>query len=87
MSFQMFTRKEAAEQARISPRFLDMQIKAGCGPDVTRIGRRVLVRADKFADWIEKLTAESQRTDAAAVADVAPMVPGPAPTACEAAAA
>ena len=67
MSFQMFTRKEAAKQARISPRFLDMQIKAGCGPDVTRIGRRVLVRADKFADWIEKLTAESQRTDASTV--------------------
>ena len=82
MSFQMFTRKEAAEQARISPRFLDMQIKAGCGPDVTRIGRRVLVRSDAFQAWIEGLTAQSQRADAAA--EAAPMVSPPAPAACEA---
>ena len=84
MSFQMFTRKEVAEQARISPRFLDMQIKAGCGPDVTRIGRRVLVRSDAFQAWIEKLTAQSRDNEAPAAAEVAPMPP-PAPVACEAA--
>ena len=64
MSFQVFTRKEAAEQARISPRFLDKQIKAGCGPDVIRIGRRVLVRSDAFQAWLDGLTAQSRRKEA-----------------------
>ncbi len=84
MSFQMFTRKEAAEQARISPRFLDMQIKAGCGPDVTRIGRRVLVRSDAFQAWIEGLTVQSQRRNAAA-AEAVPAALVTAPAACGAA--
>ena len=81
MSFQMFTRKEVAEQARISPRFLDMQIKAGCGPDVTRIGRRVLVSRDAFEAWIGKLTAQSQHQ--AAAVEAAPLVPSPTPAARE----
>lgn len=84
MSFQMFTRKEAAEQARISPRFLDMQIKAGCGPDVTRIGRRVLVSRDAFEVWIGKLTTQSQRNDTPTTDAAALMAPPPTPAACEA---
>ena len=71
MAFELLTKDEAASQARISRRYLDKRIAAGTGPDVLHIGRRALVRSDAFAAWIEGLSAQSQRKDAAAAVDAA----------------
>ncbi len=65
MSFEVLTKKEAAKRARISSRFLDVQIKAGMGPAITRIGRRSLVRSDELQEWLERCTVP-QRDEAAA---------------------
>lgn len=56
MRFEVWTKNEAAERARISPRTLSKRIAAGDGPDVLRIGRRVLVRSDALQAWLEQLS-------------------------------
>ena len=56
MPFEMLTKDEAAERARISRRKLDMQIRAGTGPVTTLIGARRLVRSDMLAEWLERCT-------------------------------
>jgi len=47
---------EGAAIARISPRYLHMRIAAGTGPEVTRFGRRVLIRDDRLRKWIDEQT-------------------------------
>lgn len=49
----LLTKREAADRARISERNLERRIKLGTGPKVTRIGRRVLIRAGDYATWID----------------------------------
>ena len=65
MSFEILTRNEAAERARISRRFLDKQIALGRGPAVFHIGGKTLVRSDALEAWLESLTAQ-QMPDASA---------------------
>ena len=52
MSFEVLTKGEAAERARISRRLLDYQIKMGIGPAVTKIGGSVRVRSDELEAWL-----------------------------------
>lgn len=57
---KMLTPVEAAARAGISRRSLDSHIARGTGPDVTRIGRRVLIREDRLAAWIESQTTTAE---------------------------
>ena len=57
MPFKMLKVSEAAEQASISKRSLDRQIKQGTGPAVTRLGGAVRVRSDELQAWLERCTA------------------------------
>src|SRR5689334_8229543 len=52
----MHTFDEAAAIAGISKRYLQLRVADGTGPDVTRIGRRALVRADRLTAWLDQLT-------------------------------
>jgi len=61
MDFEILTTNEAAAMARITPRFLQKKIRAGEGPVLTRIGRRVLVRSDLLQDWLECCTNAEAR--------------------------
>jgi hypothetical protein len=56
MVFEILTKNEAAQRARISRRQLDYQIKAGVGPAVTRIGGAVRVRSDQLEAWLVRCT-------------------------------
>jgi hypothetical protein len=56
----MLTIAEATAEAGISKRYMEMRIAAGTGPDITRIGRRVLIRADRLHAWIDQLTTEPE---------------------------
>ena len=47
--------KEAAGRVRMTTRTFREHVKAG-DIQVTRLGRRVLVRADLLQDWIERST-------------------------------
>ena len=58
MDFEVLTKDEAAERARISRHFLDKQIKAGTGPALLRIGACVRIRLDSLQQWLESLTAQ-----------------------------
>ncbi len=60
MDFELLTKSEAAERVRITPRFLQKRIAAGDGPELTRIGRRVLVRSDRLQSWLERHTETGQ---------------------------
>jgi hypothetical protein len=53
----MHTVAEAADLAKISDRYMQIRIADGTGPDVTRIGRRVLIRDDRLRKWIDEQTA------------------------------
>jgi excisionase family DNA binding protein len=50
---ELYTKREVAMRVRISERTLDRLIAKGTGPAITRIGSRVLFRADLLARWIE----------------------------------
>ncbi len=69
MPFEVLTKSEAAERARISRRQLDYQIRAGAGPAVTRIGGAVRVRSDELQAWLERCTVSqaSQAPHSAAI--------------------
>lgn len=54
--FDVLTKEEAADRARISRRMLDKQIRAGTGPAVTRIGGSVRVRSDELEAWLLRCT-------------------------------
>jgi hypothetical protein len=47
---------ESAEKARITPRYLHMRIADGTGPEVTKVGRRVLIREDRLDAWLDQQT-------------------------------
>jgi len=57
MAIQVLTKREAAIVARVSPRYLGMQIKAGTGPAVTTIGRKECVLADELDSWLRHCTS------------------------------
>ncbi len=65
MNFDILTKDEAAERARISRRQLEYQIKAGKGPAVTRIGGSVRVRSDELDAWLKRCTEPQQQEQAA----------------------
>ena len=67
MSFKMLKVSEAAEQASISRRSLDRQIKQGTGPAVIRLGGAVRVRSDELQAWLERCTVQRHSTSAGAV--------------------
>ena len=56
MPFELLTKDEVAERARISRHQLDKQIRAGTGPTVIRIGGVVRVRDDDLLAWLERCT-------------------------------
>lgn len=66
MSFEVLTKAEAAERARISRRQLEYQIAAGRGPAITRIGGSVRVRSDVLEAWLERCTAAQPQQNRAA---------------------
>ena len=82
MAFEFMTKDEVAARVHVSRRYLEQRIAAGTGPETLHIGRRVLVRSDAFAAWVEGL-AQSQRQ--AAAVEVEPAALPLAPAACEAA--
>ncbi len=84
MGFELLTKDEVAKRTHISRRYLEMRIAAGTGPETLHVGRRVLVRSDAFQAWIDGLTAQSQRRNAAA-AEAVPAALVTVPAACEAA--
>jgi hypothetical protein len=53
---------EAAGLAGISKRYMELRIAGGTGPDVTRIGRRVLIRDDRLRAWIDQQTEVEEIT-------------------------
>jgi excisionase family DNA binding protein len=63
MGFEFFTMDEVAARVHISRRYLEQRVAAGTGPETLHVGRRVLVRSDAFARWVEGLS-QSQRKDA-----------------------
>ena len=63
--FDVLTKEEAADRARISRWMLDKQIRAGTGPAVTRIGGSVRIRDDELQAWLERCTAPSSSHPAA----------------------
>jgi excisionase family DNA binding protein len=50
---QFFSKNITAARLGISTRTLDRMTENGTGPHVTRVGRRVLFRADLLTAWIE----------------------------------
>ena len=58
MDFEVLTKTEAADRARISPKLLNRHIKAGTGPALLRIGACVRIRSDSLQQWLESLTAQ-----------------------------
>jgi excisionase family DNA binding protein len=48
----LLSKSTVAARLSISPRTLDRLTAAGTGPEVTRVGRRVLFRADRLDSWI-----------------------------------
>ena len=67
MPFEVLTKLEAAERAKISRTMLDKQIRAGNGPAVTVMGRVVRVRSDELQAWLERCTASRPPVAAGAV--------------------
>ena len=65
MPFDVLTKEEAADRARISRRMLDKQIRAGTGPAVTKIGGSVRVRSDEFDAWLLRCTVPPPHSAAA----------------------
>ena len=51
---KLMTLPETAALARITLRMLMLQLAAGQGPIVTKIGTRSLIREDHYAAWIEQ---------------------------------
>jgi excisionase family DNA binding protein len=56
MTFDILTKDEAAERARISRRQLETQIRAGKGPAVTLMGGAQRVRSDELEAWLKRCT-------------------------------
>jgi hypothetical protein len=58
----ILTKPEAAAKARIHLRSLERRIEDGSGPRLTRIGRRVLIREDHLAEWLDRCTGAAKQT-------------------------
>ena len=61
MGFELLTKDEVAKRTHISRRYLERRIADGTGPETLVVGRRVLVREDAFAAWIEGLAAQQRK--------------------------
>lgn len=58
-----YSREEFARSHGISLTLLDEMVKAGSGPRLMRVGRRVLISMEAAADWrreMEERTAQAQ---------------------------
>jgi excisionase family DNA binding protein len=60
----VLTKPEAAARARVHLRTLERRIEDGTGPRVTRIGRRVLIREDHLAEWLDRCASVAKETTA-----------------------
>jgi hypothetical protein len=60
----VLTKAEAAAKARIHVRSLERRLENGTGPRVTRIGRRVLIREDHLAEWLDLCASAAKQTAA-----------------------
>ena len=60
---KLLTTIEVAELLRTSQKATYAMIARGQLPGVTRIGRRVLVRADELVDWLDERRAPSPEGD------------------------
>jgi excisionase family DNA binding protein len=58
----LLTVDDAADLLRTTKRAVYAMIERGQLPGVTRIGRRVLLRADNLLDWLDQKSAPSQRS-------------------------
>ena len=59
MPYEFLTKKEAAEQARCSQRFLELRIKEGVLA-ATHLGpHKVLIRSDCLQAWLERCTVSN----------------------------
>lgn len=61
----LLTRAEAAERARVSSATLSRYVANGRGPTVTRIGRKVLFRADHLNAWLDRFAGPNADQHAA----------------------
>ncbi len=59
MRYNLLTKREAARAARICVRQLELLVKAGRGPTVTRLGGKFLVRSDHLEKWVESMAQPS----------------------------
>ena len=66
MQQALLTVTEAAERARVHPVTLRKLIRAGTGPVTTTIGRKNLIRTDRFEAWIDARTQREPDQAAAA---------------------
>ena len=60
---ELLTLDEAARKLRVCGRTLSRLAARGEGPALTRIGRRVFVRADHLAAWIERCSSDDEAND------------------------
>ncbi len=59
MKYRLLTKAEACEIARISQRQMELLVRSGRGPVVTRIGGKFLVRDDHLSEWLDGLAVPS----------------------------
>ena len=58
---ELLTVDEAARELRVCGRTLSRLAARGEGPPLTRIGRRVFIRADHLAAWVERCSSRDER--------------------------
>ncbi len=69
MDFQLLTKDEVAERVRVPVRYLEVEIRAGRGPAVTRIGeRKTRIRSDLLEEWLTSPTVKPAAAELSGVA-------------------
>ena len=59
MRYEFLTKKEAAERARCSQRFLEHRIKEGALAATILGPHKILIRSDCLQAWLERCTSTS----------------------------